>query len=213
MLTQTHMTSTQYALVLTVFSLAYALFEVPGNWIMKHYVRPSLWLGCLLAAWGAVTIGFAGVHNYATVMVLRLLIGIFEAAFFPGIVFLITIWYPHNKRAVRIAVVVAFCNLAGAFGGAIAYGIGHVNGAAGLQGFRWLFIIEGTITILSALPVIFILPDYPSRANFLNQDEKQFAIDRLKQYGGGYNREHATKKEILETFFSPRMLAHYFAYV
>ena len=76
MLTQTRMTAQGYAITLTVFSLAYALFEVPSNWVMKHYVRPSLWLGLLLFAWGCVTIGFAGVQNYATVVTLRLLIGI-----------------------------------------------------------------------------------------------------------------------------------------
>lgn len=130
-----------------------------------------------------------------------------------GIVYVITIWYRHNERAVRIALVIAFCNLAGAFGGTIAYGIGHVNGAAGLQGFRWLFIIEGIITILSVLPTLLILPDYPSRAKWLSESDRQFAEDRLKERGGGYNRDHATRKEILETFFSPRMLAHYCAYV
>ena len=130
-----------------------------------------------------------------------------------GIVYLITIWYRYNERAVRIALVIAFCNLAGAFGGAIAYGVGHVNGAAGLQGFRWLFIIEGAVTVLSVLPILFILPDYPARADFLSESDKRFAQDRLKERGGGYNRDHATRNEILATFFSPRMLAHYFAYV
>lgn len=86
LLQQTRMTADGYAITLTLFSLAYALFEVPSNWVMKHYVRPSLWLGFLLAAWGCVTIGFAGVQNYATVLSLRLLIGIFEAGFFPGLV-------------------------------------------------------------------------------------------------------------------------------
>jgi hypothetical protein len=62
---------------------------------------------------------------------------------YEGIVYLITIWYRFNERALRIACVVAFCNLAGAFGGAIAYGAGKLNGSAGIQGFRWLFIIEG----------------------------------------------------------------------
>lgn len=76
LLTQTGTTANGYAITLTMFSLAYALFEVPSNWVMKHYVRPSLWLGFLLAAWGAVTIGFAGVQNYASVLSLRLLIGI-----------------------------------------------------------------------------------------------------------------------------------------
>jgi MFS family permease len=129
------------------------------------------------------------------------------------VVYVITIWYRHNERAVRIALVIAFCNLAGAFGGAIAYGIGHINGAAGLQGFRWLFIIEGLITVLSVVPTLLILPDYPSRAKWLSESEKSFAVDRLKERGGGYNRDHASRKEILETFFSPRMLAHYVAYV
>lgn len=128
-------------------------------------------------------------------------------------VYFITIWYRHNERSIRIAYVIAFCNLAGAFGGAIAFGIGHINGAAGLQGFRWLFIIEGVITMLSVLPTALILPDYPSRARFLNEDQKRLAVDRLKDMGGGYNRDHATKREILQTFFKPRMLAHYAAYV
>lgn len=108
---------------------------------------------------------------------------------------------------------VAFCNLAGAFGGAIAYGVGHVNGHGGLQGFRWLFIIEGVITLLSAIPLWLCLPDYPARAKFLNEEDKRFAEDRLKERGGGYNRDHASRKEVLATFTSPRMLAHYIAYV
>jgi len=130
-----------------------------------------------------------------------------------GIVYFITIWYRWNERAVRIALVIAFCNLAGAFGGAIAYGVGHINGAAGLEGFRWLFIIEGIITLLSALLLWFFLPDYPARAKWLNAAEKKFAVDRLAEHGGGYNQEHATGKEILDTCFSPRMLLHYVAYV
>ncbi|KAF7541276.1 hypothetical protein G7054_g731 [Neopestalotiopsis clavispora] len=180
LLSQTGMTASGYAVTVSLFSVAYAVFEVPSNWI---------------------------------ILVLRLLIGVFEAGFFPGIVYFITIWYRHNERSIRIAYVIAFCNLAGAFGGAIAYGIGHINGAAGLQGFRWLFIIEGIITMLSVLPTVWILPDYPSRAHFLNEDQKRLAVDRLKDMGGGYNRDHATKEEILQTFFKPRMLAHYAAYI
>lgn len=84
LLQRTHMTADGYALTVTLFSIAYALFEVPSNWVMKHYIRPSLWLGILLLCWGALTIGFAGVQNYATVVVLRFLIGAFEAGFFPG---------------------------------------------------------------------------------------------------------------------------------
>ncbi|KAI4951857.1 hypothetical protein J4E91_003318 [Alternaria rosae] len=213
MLSNTGLTPHGYALTVTLFSVAYAVFEVPSNFVMKHYIRPSRWLGILLFAWGALTIGFAGVQNSATIIGLRFLIGVFEAGFFPGIVYFITIWYRYNERAVRIALVIAFCNLAGAFGGAIAFGVGHVNGAAGLEGFRWLFIIEGIITLLSAFLLWFFLPDYPARAKWLSNAEKKFAVDRLADRGGGYNQDHASRKEILDTCFSPRMLLHYIAYV
>ena len=84
MLTNTGLTPHGYALTVTLFSVAYAIFEVPSNFVMKHYIRPSRWLGILLFAWGALTIGFAGVQNTATIIALRFLIGVFEAGFFPG---------------------------------------------------------------------------------------------------------------------------------
>lgn len=84
MLQRTGLTPHGYALTVTLFSVAYAVFEIPSNWVMKHYIRPSMWLGILLFAWGALTIGFAGVQNTATIIALRFLIGAFEAGFFPG---------------------------------------------------------------------------------------------------------------------------------
>lgn len=84
MLSVTGLTPHGYALTVTLFSVAYAIFEVPSNWVMKHYIRPSMWLGILLFAWGGLTIGFAGVKNTSTIIALRFLIGVFEAGFFPG---------------------------------------------------------------------------------------------------------------------------------
>lgn len=84
LLHQTHTSSTGYAVALSLFSVAYAVFDLPSNWILKRYVRPSIWLSFLLFCWGATTLGFAGVKTYAQVVVLRFLIGVFEAGFFPG---------------------------------------------------------------------------------------------------------------------------------
>lgn len=84
---QTRMTNLEYAIAVSLFAVAYALFEVPSNWIMKRYVRPSRWLATLLLLWGIFTIGFAGVQNFAQVTILRFFIGMFEAGFFPGICF------------------------------------------------------------------------------------------------------------------------------
>jgi len=210
---QTNMSNLEYAIAVSLFAVAYAVFEVPSNWIMKRYVRPSRWLATLLFCWGILTIGFAGVKNFTQVTVLRFLIGMFEAGFFPGIIYLITFWYPVEERSVRIAFVLASATAAGAFGGCIAYGVGHMNGAAGLEGFRWLFIIEGLITVLCTLLTFFYLPDYPSRAMFLTEDDKKFIEARIQVKGGGYTNEHATRKEVMETVFSPRMVSHYLAYI
>ena len=80
----TSTTTKGYAVAVSLFSLAYAIFEIPSNWVMKRYVRPSVWLGFLLAGWGCLTIGFAGVQTYGQVVVLRFLLGVFEAGFYPG---------------------------------------------------------------------------------------------------------------------------------
>ena len=95
-------------------------------------------------------------------------------------------WYPVEERSVRIAVVLASATAAGAFGGCIAYGVGFLNSHSGLEGFRWLFIIEGLITIVSVLLVVFFLPDYPARARWLSDDDKKFIEDRIAVKGGGY---------------------------
>ncbi|KAH9843442.1 MFS transporter [Teratosphaeria destructans] len=194
LLQQTGMTSTDYAVAISLFSIAYTLFDVPSNYIMKRYVRPSRWLAALLCCWGLLTIGFSGVRTYPQVVVLRFLIGVFEAGFFPGIVYLITFWYPVEERSVRIAFVLASATAAGAFGGCIAYGVGHLN-------------------VMCVVLVLGFLPDYPSRATFLSDDDKKFVEDRIRVKGGGYTNAHATKKEILATAFGPRMIAHYLAYM
>lgn len=213
LLSRTGMSSNEYAIAVSLFSVAYALFEVPSNWVMKNYVRPSLWLAFLLFAWGAFTMGFAGVQNFPAVVVLRFFIGVFEAGFFPGIVYITTFWYRVDERSVRIAFVLASATATGAFGGCIAYGVGHMNGDAGLEGFRWLSIIEGLVTVLSVFLVLFYLPDYPSGARWLSEDDKRFAEGRLQRQGGGYTKAHATKAQVVETCFSLGMLAHYLAYV
>jgi MFS family permease len=210
---QTGLTDAGYSIMLTLFAIAYSLFDIPSNWVLKRYARPSYWLGSLMLCWGAVTLGFARVDNVATVMALRVLIGIFEAGFFPGMVYLITFWYRQEERSIRIAFILATSTLAGAFGGCIAYGVGFMNGTGGLEGFRWLFIIEGAVTVFVAPLVIFVLPNYPSTAKWLTPSEQRFAAERLEEYGGVPTRDRSSRQEILETICSPRMVLHYIAYV
>jgi MFS family permease len=132
---------------------------------------------------------------------------------FQGIVYLITFWYTQEQRSLRIAFVLASASLAGAFGGCIGYGVGFMNRYAGLEGFRWLFIIEGLITIVCVPLVIFGLPDWPAVAKWLSDDEKACITSQLEAQSSGFTRERASRREVIETCFTPRMVAHYFAYV
>jgi hypothetical protein len=129
--------------------------------------------------------------------------------FFLGIIYLITRWYLVEERSVRIAFVLASATEAGAFGGCIAYGVGHLNGDGGLEGF----IIEGIITVLCVVLVLMFLPDYPALAKWLSSDDKKYIEEGIAVKGGGYTKQKSTRHEVMETVFSPRMLAHYFAYV
>ncbi|KLU81121.1 hypothetical protein MAPG_00216 [Magnaporthiopsis poae ATCC 64411] len=160
MQTETGTTSYQFTIALMVFLIAYAIFEVPSNMLLKK-LRPSRWIAFLMISWGAMTMGLGGVHDFAGMAALRFFLGMFEAGLFPGLVYYLTFWYKSDERSLRVALILASATLAGAFGGAIAYGIGHMNGVQGMSAWRWLFVLEGIPSCLSAVLVWFLLPDYP----------------------------------------------------
>ncbi|KAK0226071.1 putative MFS transporter [Armillaria fumosa] len=179
LLTETRLTSNQYTIALTIFYLAYAFFEVPSNILLKR-LRPSRWIATLMFIWGAITVGLGGVTNYATLTTVRFLLGAFEAGLFPGLVYYVTFWYKPEERSLRVALILASATLAGAFGGAIAYGIANMEGSNGLFAWRWLFILEGIPSAVLAFPIWFFLPDYPETASWLSPEEKALSAVRLK---------------------------------
>ncbi|KAF2142006.1 uncharacterized protein K452DRAFT_326570 [Aplosporella prunicola CBS 121167] len=211
LLSETRMTDHQYTIALMAFLIAYAVFEVPSNYFLKK-VSPSRWIAFLMFSWGAVTIGLGGAHNYATVTAVRFLLGIFEAGLFPGLVYFFTFWYRPDERSVRIGVMLASATLAGAFGGAIAYGVGHMNGANGLSAWRWLFILEGVPSCLCSVLILFTLPDYPQTASWLSEAEKQLAADRLQLDSSTEHEGNLKWKDAKETLTDWRLYVHYAVY-
>ncbi|KAJ7321217.1 putative MFS transporter [Mycena albidolilacea] len=141
LLSETHMTAFHYTIALMVFLIAYALFDVPSNYLLKK-LSPSRWIAFLMLACGALTMGLGGAHTYAELTVIHFLLGVFEAGLFPGLVYFLTFWYRTEERSMRVAFILASATLAGAFGGTIAYSVGHMNRAGGLSAWRWLFILD-----------------------------------------------------------------------
>ncbi|KAI5799925.1 putative MFS transporter [Geopyxis carbonaria] len=209
--TQLKISDYQYVIALMLFLIAYALFEVPSNYFLKK-MTPSKWIAFLMMAWGAITIGMGGCKNYAALTVTRFLLGIFEAGLFPGLVYYLTFWYRVEERSLRVAIIIASATLAGAFGGAIAYGISHMNMTGGLSAWRWLFILEGIPSCLSAIAVYLFLPDFPETATWLTAAERTLAARRLEHNGSRGSAAPMTWVEARATLTDLRLYAHYLIY-
>ncbi|OLN97497.1 putative transporter C1683.12-like protein 2, partial [Colletotrichum chlorophyti] len=174
--------SSRYSVALVVFFVGYVVFEVPSNMILTR-IRPSIYLPSIMCAWGAVTIGMAFTPNYEALVGFRVVMGILESGFAPGVLLLLSSWYSKEEQSKRFAVYISASILAGAFGGLLAGAItGGLHNAHGIAGWRWLFVVEGAATVGSALIAFFVLPDFPattSRKKF-NNKERELAIRRLQ---------------------------------
>lgn len=128
---------------------------------------------------------------------------------YPGLVFYLTFWYRQEERSLRIAVFLACASLAGAFGGTIAYAVGHMNGVAGLAAWRWLFILEGIPTCLFAIVILLFLPDFPESTEWLNTEEKALVADRMRYCGSKGGDKTMTWVDTRKTLTEWRLYAHY----
>lgn len=130
--------------------------------------------------WGVLTCLMAVIKSYEHLVVLRVLIGCVEAGFAPGILLLLSSWYKRTEQSKRFGVYISAAILSGAFGGLIAAGIvDNLEGAHGIRGWRWLFIVEGAATVGFAIISLFILPDFPGTSKRLSERERHVAVTRL----------------------------------
>ncbi|EON62513.1 hypothetical protein W97_01736 [Coniosporium apollinis CBS 100218] len=169
----------QYYTALMILYVGYILMQVPSNMLLPH-VKPSLMIpGCMIA-WGLVSTLTAATQNFAGLLVCRFFVGFTEAPFFCGAVFLLSGWYKKSELATRITTLYCGNTLANCFGGLIAAGVLHgLDGVKGMLAWRWLFIVEGTATILMAIAAMFILPNWPHNTSWLSAEEKEMARYRL----------------------------------
>jgi hypothetical protein len=138
-------------------------------------------------------------------------LGVFVAGLFPGLVYYLTFWYRSDERSVRVAFILASATLAGAFGGAIAYGVGRgMNGVGGLSAWRWLFVVEGAPSCLSAGLVWWLLPDYPEEV--LEGREREVAVARLRVEGSKRADRSMTWEDARGTLVDWRLYGHYLIY-
>ncbi|KAI2468774.1 MFS general substrate transporter [Annulohypoxylon bovei var. microspora] len=176
------MSSDEYNLCLTVFFFTYGVFEVPSNLLLKK-LRPSRWLPLIMVAWGIVMTLMGIVRGFHGLLISRLFLGVTEAGLYPGCAYYLTMWYSRHEIQLRQAMFFSAASIAGAFSGLLAFAIAKMDGIGDLEGWRWIFILEGLATIIIASIAFFVLHDFPETASFLTPKEREFVVFRLKYQG------------------------------
>ena len=203
------LTEAAYGLGASLFFLGYFLFEAPANMILAK-VGARLWFARIMGSWAIVTIALGFTQNATMFYILRFLLGVAEAGFFPGVLFVLTLWYPQARRAQMVGWFMIASAGANAVGSLIGGALLGLDGAAGLAGWQWVFIATGIPAILLVPVVLLRLPSRPAEARFLSEEEKGWLAAELAGEPGIRHVDGPAWRVI----FDPRVLllaALYFA--
>jgi ACS family tartrate transporter-like MFS transporter len=181
MLADLEMSETAYALGAGLFYIGYLLFEVPSNLIMNR-TGARRWIGRIMVSWGIISCAMLLVRGPWSFYALRLLLGIAEAGFFPGIILYLTYWFPARQRARAVSCFMTGSPLVGIIQGPLSGGIlEYLDGAGGLAGWQWLFLLEGAPAVFLGFVVLFYLTDRPAQANWLSAEERDWLAQEMAQ--------------------------------
>ncbi|KAF1810641.1 MFS general substrate transporter [Eremomyces bilateralis CBS 781.70] len=194
-----NMKGNDYNIALFIFFPPYIIFEVPANLVLRK-MAPSTWLSAIMVGWGICTVGQGLVNNLAGLASLRFLIGIFEAGLFPGCIYLISMYYKRYETQWRFSVFFSAGIIAPAFGGLFAYAIAKMEGLGGYSGWRWIFIIEGLITIIIGVASKWLIVDWPEKATFLTEEERRILLARIQADTGDARMDRLDRRSAKRIF-------------
>jgi MFS transporter, ACS family, tartrate transporter len=185
------------------FYLGYLLFEVPSNLIL-HRLGARRWISRIMITWGIVSTCTMFVKDARSFYLVRILLGIAEAGFFPGIVLYLSYWFPARERARAVACFMMASPLSGVVGGPLSGNLlSHMDGALGLAGWQWLFLVEGIPSVLLGLVTWWYLTDRPEQARWLTPDERSRLAARMALEEKSREARHGLNR--LEALADPRV--------
>ncbi|NMC40070.1 MAG: MFS transporter [Bacteroidales bacterium] len=169
-----------YGIGAGLFFIGYFIFEIPSNLIMER-VGARFWIARIMIVWGIISSCMMFIHSATSFYILRFMLGIAEAGFYPGMILYLTYWFPDKERAHTVALFATGTVVAGIIGSPVSGALLDLHGVAGLEGWQWLFLLEGIPAILLGIIVIFVLPNRPRNARWLSQNEKDYIQSRLDE--------------------------------
>jgi MFS transporter, ACS family, tartrate transporter len=184
-----HFSATVYALGAGLFFIGYAVCEVPSNLLLLRF-GAKRWLARIMVTWGLLAACMMFVRRPWEFNVLRFLLGVAEAGFFPGVVYYLTLWFPARMRARAVSRFYIALPLASVAMGSVAGWLLGLGGKLGLSGWQWLFLLEGLPPILFSIVILKMLPDGPSDAAWLSLEERQWLERQLALDGKSAHLGH-----------------------
>jgi ACS family tartrate transporter-like MFS transporter len=179
MLSDTGVSEWEYGLAAgAFFFIGYFIFEVASNLILER-VGARMWLARIMIIWGLICSALLFVRGAWSFYLLRFLLGVAEAGFFPGIVLYLTYWVPSRRRAGVLSAFLVSVALSGLFGNPLAGLLMKMDGIGHLHGWQWLFLIEGMLPVALGFVTLAILPDRPREAKWLSSDEVRWIEEEL----------------------------------
>lgn len=176
MLSDLKFSETVYGLGAGIFFIGYFLFEVPSNIILSK-TGPRVWIARIMITWGIISSCMMFVTSVESFYILRFLLGVAEAGFFPGIILYLTYWYPAARRGRIVALFMTAIAFAGVIGSPLSGWIMKAfAGSNGWAGWQWLFLLEGIPSVLVGIWVLFYLDDSVKSAKWLSPEEKQLVM-------------------------------------
>jgi MFS family permease len=169
-----------FALGAGIFFVSYAIFEVPSNVIMTR-VGPRIWLSRIMVSWGLVASAMMFATTETSFYLLRFLLGIAEAGFYPGVLLTLTYWFPAKVRAQANGILLFGFAGALVIGGPVSGALLEMHGIGGLKGWEWMFLIEGAMAVVVGIAAFFVIVDRPHAAKWLataEQDALQAVLDQ-----------------------------------
>jgi MFS family permease len=197
---ETGLTATQFGFGAGILFFGYSAFEIPSN-IALYRFGARRWIARIMITWGIVSAATAFVTGPLSWYLLRFLLGVAEAGFFPGIAFYLATWFPAEYRARMLAWFLVAIPASTVVGGPVSGFVLQMNGIAGVAGWKWLFIIEGLPAALLGIAALWVLPDRPDDATFLTAEERRLIRRRID----GEKRERE-QRNLLAALMDPRVL-------
>jgi MFS family permease len=168
-----------YGMGAGIFFLGYFLFEIPSNLILEK-IGARRWIARIMMTWGLIASAMMFTNSPSVFYTLRFLLGVAEAGFFPGIILYLTYWFTAAERARIVGLFMTAIPISNIIGGPLSGQLLQLNGLGGLQGWQWLFLVEGIPSVLLGVVVWTYLPDRPAYARWLSQEEKDHIEKRLE---------------------------------